>query len=214
MCIYKGGRHGWSFVARLSNCDTKHWMNESGQWWFDKNEAFGKTTDPSDNTDMISPLFWLLNGSDFKITRSDDSMHAPLLQTIDNCLGSQTLRSKVTNYGDFRNGKVWPEGKCLGKCKVQYGGQYQMTEGFGKATCSGEMQAADEVGFWCEWGWSGAVIMIGGARGACGRTDHGIGVTTAKKASFKKEDGRPEYDFGNSGWGSHTRSYSLNLWIK
>lgn len=31
------------------------------------------------------------------------------------------------------------------------------------------------------------MIMIGGARGACGRTDHGIRVTAAKKASFKKK---------------------------
>lgn len=29
--------------------------------------------------------------------------------------------------------------------KVQYGGKYQITEGFGKATCSSEMEAADEV---------------------------------------------------------------------
>lgn len=184
-------------------------MLDTGHWWYDRKEAFGKTTNPSGNTDMISPLFWLLNGSDFKITRSDDSKHIALLQTTSNCLGGQTFRSKVTNYGDFRNDKVWHMGQCLGTCKVQYSGPYQITDGFGKATCSGDMQAADEVGFWCGWGWSGAVVMIGGAQGACGGCEHGIGITTAKQASFSS-NGRPEDDFGDSPWGWDARSYSLN----
>ena len=189
-------------------------MLDSGHWWYDRREAFGETTDPSGNTDMISPLFWLLNGSDFKITRSDDSEHTALLQTTDNCLGGQTFRSKVTNYGDFRNGTIWPNARCLGTCKVQYDGQYQITDGFVRASCNGSLQAADKVGFWCEIGWSGSVIMIGGAGGACGTTYHGIGITTAKEASFSEENGRAEDDFGNSPWGSSERSYSLNLWIR
>ena len=46
------------------------------------------------------------------------------------------------------------------------------------------------------------MIMIGGAGGACGITHHGIGITTAKEASFSAENGRAEDDFGNSPWGS------------
>ena len=61
--------HGWTLIARFSNNDTFHWMNDSGLWWYDKNVTSGETTDPSNNADMISPAFWLVNGTEFKITR-------------------------------------------------------------------------------------------------------------------------------------------------
>ena len=150
-CDFTHARHGWNLIARFSDTDAVHWMLDSGYWWYDRREAFGVTTDPSGNTDMISRLFWLLNGSDFKITRSDDSEHTALLQTTGNCLGIQTFRSKVTNYGDFRNGTIWPKPRCLGTCKVQYGGQYQSTDGFVRASCNGSLQAADEVP--APWSW-------------------------------------------------------------
>ena len=204
----------WTLLARFSNSDTKNWMNDSGYWWYDSTKAAGETADPSINVDMISPAFWLVSGSEFKITRSDDFGHTPLLQTTGNCLSGQTFRSKITSYGNFRNGSVWSDTKCLGKCKVQYGGQYLTTEGFGQASCSGDLQAADEVGFWCGWDWSGSVIMIGGGGENCSNTDHGIGITVAKLPSFKMmEDNRKEADFGNKGWGFKTKNYSLNLWI-
>ena len=182
-------------------------------------EAVGETADPSNNADFISPAFWLASGNELKVTRSDDSNHTPLLQTTDNCLGGQTFRSKITSYGDFTNSATWANNKCLGSCKVQYGGQYQTTEGFAQAACSGNIQAADKIGFWCDWGWSSSVIMIGGGGrgggGSCSGADHGIGVTVAKRASFEiEEEGRREYDFSNDPWRSTTRSYSLNLWIR
>ena len=122
--------------------------------------------------------------------------------------------SKITGYGNFRNGSVWSKGECLGKCKLKYGGQYLTTEGFGKASCSGDLQGADEVGFWCNKGWSGSVIMIEGGGTSCSGADHGIGTTVAKLASFKfKENNRRESDFSNDAWGSISKSYSLNLWI-
>ncbi|XP_022803942.1 uncharacterized protein LOC111341251 [Stylophora pistillata] len=204
----------WTLLARFSNSDTKNWMNDSGYWWYDSTKAAGETADPSINVDMISPAFWLVSGSEFKITRSDDFGHTPLLHTTGNCLSGQTFRSKITSYGNFRNGSVWSDTKCLGKCKVQYGGQYLTTEGFGQASCNGELQAADEVGFWCDWRWSGSVIMIGGGGAVCSRADHGIGTTVAKLASFEiKENGRRESDFSNDAWGQITKNCSLNLWI-
>ena len=116
-------------------------MNDSGHWWYDRTKDIGETADPSNNADMISPAFWLLNGSELKLTRSDESQHTPLLQTTGNCLGGQTFRSKITSYGDFRNGTVWANDKCLGKCTIQYGGQYQKTDGFQQAACTvGEIQ--------------------------------------------------------------------------
>ena len=178
----------------------------------------GTTYSPSINADMISPSFWLVSGREFKITRSDDPSHTPLLQTTGNCLAGQTFRSKITSYGDFRNGKVWASDQCLGSCTVQYGGQYKSTDGFQQAECSGNIQSANNIGFWCDWDdGDGSVMMIGGGGSACDRADHGVGITEANSASFVEDGGSEiEYDFG---YGAYTgnapsQSYSLNLWIR
>ena len=210
-------------IARFSNNDGKNWMADSGDWWYDRSSASGATTDPSVNADMISPAFWLLKGKEFKITRSDDSSHTPLLQTMGNCLGEKTFRSKITSYGDFRNGKVWSSDRCLGSCTVQYGGQYKTTDGFQQAECSSNAQSSNKIGFWCDWGHSGgdgSVMMIGGGGSGCNRADHGIGITEQDAASFvAKSSEETEYDFGNNalterGQTQPSRSYSLNLWIR
>ena len=96
----------WTLLARFSNSDTKNWMDDSGDWWYDSTQAAGETADPSYNEKMISLGFWLVGGTELKITRNDDSGHTPLLQTRGNCLSGKTFRSKVTSYGDFRNGSV------------------------------------------------------------------------------------------------------------
>ena len=114
-------------------------MGDQGKWWYDRLTTVGTTTDPSINSDMISPAYWLVSGREIKITRSDDQNHVPLLQTTGKCLAGQTFRSKVTSYGDFRNGKVWASDQCLGSCTVKYGGQYKSTDGFQRAECSGDM---------------------------------------------------------------------------
>ena len=59
---------------------------------------------------MISPAFWLVRGNEFKITRSDDPIHTPLLRTTGNCLGSQTFRSKE---GSGREHPLSPMSQCL-----------------------------------------------------------------------------------------------------
>ena len=207
---------GWTLIARFSNTDLKNWMDDPGHWWYDLRVAVAETTDPSVNADMISPAFWLASGNELKITRSDDPSHTPLLQTKGNCLAGQTFRSKITGYGDFRNGKVWASDQCLGSCTVQYGGQYKSTDGFQQAKCSGDIQSANKIGFWCDWsGGDGSVMMIGGGGSNCERADHGIGITEADAASFVG-DGAIEYDFGydaNIG-NAPSQSYSLNLWIR
>ena len=166
---------------------------------------------------MISTAFWSVSGREIKITRSDDPSHIPLLQTTGNCLGGQTFRSKITSYGDFRNGKVWARDQCLGNCTVQYGGQYKSTDGFQQANCNEDIQSADKISFWCDWAGDGAVMMIGGGGSSCARADHGIGITETNAASFVELVGVPtEYDFGYNAF-SHTppnQSYSLNLWIR
>ena len=205
-------------IARFSNKDGKNWMADSGDWWYDRRYASGATNDPSVNADMISPSFWLLKGGEFKITRSDDSSHTPLLQTTGNCLGGQTFRSKITNYGDFRNGTVWSSNRCLGSCTVQFGGQYKTTDGFQQAECSSNIQSSNKIGFWCDWdGGDGSVMMIGGGGNGCNRADHGIGITEANEASFVDPgSSHTEYDFGYEArtGNAPTQSYSLNLWIR
>ncbi|XP_068747108.1 uncharacterized protein [Montipora capricornis] len=171
----------WTLTARFSNNDSKNWMIDSGKWWYDKNVEFGETANPSSNTDMISQAFWLVSGQEFKITRSDDPQHTALLQTTGDCLGGQTFRTKITSYGDFRNGRVWASDRCLGNCRIQYGGQYDTTDGFEQASCNGN---ATQIGFWCDWSGDGAVLMIGGGGATCNRADHGIGITEANQASF------------------------------
>jgi len=127
------------------------------------------------------------------------------------------LRSKITSYGDFRNGTVWASNECQGNCTIQYGGQYQTTEGFVQASCSGEILSANGIGFCCNWGADGAVMMIGGGGSNCARADHGIGITEAVSSSFN------DYGIGEGDFGSFTaarsasvltNSYSLNLWIR
>ena len=212
---------GWTLIARFSNSDNKNWMEDTGFWWYDQVIAMGPTTDPLNNADMISSAFWLVSGEEFKITRSDDPSHTPLLQTTGKCLAGQTFRSKIRSYGDFRNGSAWAFDKCLGSCTVQYGGQYKSTGGFQQAECSGKIQSANNIGFWCasipngKWG-DGSVMMIGGGGSACARADHGVGITETDIASFVDfGNQQTEYDFG---YNAHTESvqsqaYSLNLWI-
>ena len=188
-------------------------MRDDGRWWYDQQIAIGATNNSSENDDMISTAFWSVSGREIKITRSDDPSHTPLLQTTGNCLAGQTFRSKITSYGDFRNGTVWADNQCLGSCTVQYSGQYISTEGFQQANCSGDIQSAKEIGFWCDWGGDGAVMMIGGGGWNCARADHGIGITEANRASFVYS---AEDDFGYDAWttNAQTQSYSLNLWIR
>ena len=214
-CDMTTSGQAWTLIGRFSNNDTKNWMNDSGEWWYDKNVDVGDITNPLANTDMLSSAFWLIGGVEFKITRSDDLLHTALLRTSGNCLGGHTFREKMKSYGNFRNGRVWASNKCQGNCNVQYGGRFQTTDGFGQATCSGSIQNATRVGFWCDWSsGDGAVLMIGGGGSSCHRADHGIAITEAEQASFL-ETGQGEYDLGNeaNAGTANNKAYSLNLWI-
>ena len=135
------------------------------------------------------------------------------MQTTGGSLGGKTFGTKITSYGNFRNGTVWAKNDCQGDCDVQYGGQFQTIRGFGQATCDGSIQNATQVGFWCDWGnGDGAVLMIGGGGSSCRRADHGIGITEAGQASFFS-GGQEEHDFGDWRASSRSKTYSLNLWI-
>ena len=213
----------WTLIARFSNNDTKNWMEDNGTLWYDRVEAYGNTLDPSDSADMISEAFWLQEGSEFKITKSDDATHTTLLTTTGNCLNGTTFRAKMKSYGEFRGEKIWASDKCLGSCSVSYGGDYTKVEGFDQSQCDGTFQTKDKIGFWCDYSsgadhtkTGGSVIMIGGDGPSCSHTGHGIGITGTDYARFAPKNGgnRPEYDFGNHPFnGVPTNLYSLNLWV-
>lgn len=189
-------------------------MLDSGEWWFDKTSLYGDSTNATIDADLLAPAFWLVKGSQIKITRTDDSNHTALLNTS-TCLGFQTFRTKITGFGNFRNGAVWTSNQCLGSCNVGFGGQYATTVGFWKAECvGGQIQEKNKIGFWCDYdAGDGAVMMIGGGGSTCERADHGIGVTEAEAASFR-ETGQGEQDFGDTADGVKSTSYALNLWVK
>ena len=44
---------GWTLVSRFSNADTKNWMEDTGQWWYDEVTPQGTTTSPTANLDML-----------------------------------------------------------------------------------------------------------------------------------------------------------------
>ena len=188
-------------------------MNDQGTLWYDRVEAYGNTLDPSDNADMISEAFWLQQGSEFKITKSDDATHAALLTTTGNCLNGMTFRNKMKSYGEFRGTKKWASNKCLGNCPVSYGGDYTKVDGFAQSQCDGDIQSKGKIGFWCGYSsGDGAVLMIGGGGSGCDRADHGIGITEDDLSRF--EGSVPEFDFGNDANGFPTKLYSLNLWVR
>ena len=210
---------GWTLIARFSNNDGKNWMIDA-KFWYDKMYNYGSTLDPSYNQDMISEAFWTTLANEIKITRSDDSKHTALLETTNNCLQGNTFRQFITSFGNFRNRAVWASNRCLGSCEIKYGGQYQSTTGFNMHGCSSDIQSSDYIGFWCDWDQGdGAVMMIGGGGIACGRADHGIGITEEDEAKF---GGTKSYlDFGHEQAEGPTydeskaqKSYALNLWVR
>lgn len=161
----------WILIARFSNNEAANWMDFQGSWWYDVSAGIGNKTDPSSNADMISPAFWLVSGKKFKISRSDDPQHTPLLETTGECLGGRSFRHKMTTFGDFKDRRVWASDRYKGTYMVQYGEQYQTTDGFQKANCNRTLQSAKQIGFWCDWGdGGGSVIMIGGG-GKCRSRD-------------------------------------------
>ena len=204
---------GWTLVARFSNNDTKHWITNAS-FWYDRETPYGNVSSPFSNTDMISTAFWKVKGDEMKITRSDDFNHTALLQTRSNCLQGRTFRSKITNFGNFRNGTVWASYKCRGNCPVTYGGKYRNTTGFEKYKCSANIQSGNFIGFWCHWIGDGSVMMIGGGGTNCDRADHGIGITEENEAKFgPRHDGYGDFGNINNYTSTAPTSYSLCLWV-
>ena len=204
---------GWTLIARFSNADSKNWMQNSGSWWYDRTTSYGSVTSTSNNYDMISPAFWLVQGSDIKLSRSDDSSNRGLLITS-SCTGGRTFRSFITSFGNFRYSTTWNGNACRRSCHIHYyGGSFSSTNGFGQVHClNSKIGGWNYLSFWCDWSnGDGAVMMIGGGGDSCNRADHGIGITEANEASF--DTSFPQSDFGDDS-GSGTSSYSLNLWYK
>ena len=203
---------GWTLIARFSNGDSRNWMQNSGSWWYDRTISYGSVTSTSNNYDMISPAFWLVQGNYIKVSRSDDSSNTGLLET-NSCTGGRTFRSFITSFGNFRYSTTWNSNACRQRCSLNsHSGSYRYTQGFSHIHCNGNIGGSDYLSFWCDWdGGDGAVMMIGGGGSSCSRADHGIGITEADDASFHTSF--QQSDFGDESH-SGTSSYSLNLWYK
>jgi len=205
---------GWTLVARFSNADSKNWIT-NGDLWYDRTDELGAVTDPSVNADAMSAAFFGVTATELRITRSDSSSHKSLLTTTNNCLQGQSVRDKITSFGNFRSG-VWASDQVRGTCSAVFQNEYQNTIGFGRAGASGcDIGDPSGISFFSDWsGGDGAVIMIGGGGANCGRADHGIGVTEANEAQFGPfAGGDNSADFGNDA-GQFTSSYSLNMWVR
>ena len=190
-------------------------MRPNGQWWYDVTTPQGLYDNPSQNVDGISAAFWLLKGSQFKIRRSDDSAHTALLKSSAECLNNHAFRTKITGYGNFRNGVVWASNKCRGSRDVTFGGDYKTTNGFKYAThsCTADIGGANKISFWCDWSnGDGSVMMIGKGGNSCGRADQGLGITEKNAAKFSNSQSSACHDFGEAI--SVKRNYGLNLWVR
>ena len=205
---------GWTLVARVSGDDAANWMLDTGEWWYDRVMEAGTPTSRNANADALSAAFWTVKATELKITRSDNNNDAYLFISNGNCLGGQTLREKITGYGNFRNGVIWGVDTVKGTCPGLFGNNYANTAGFAQAKCAmGLIGGPDSISFWADFGQGdGAVIMIGGGGGSCSRADHGIGVTEANSASFT-DGGTGEADFGNDA-GQPGKGFSLNLFVR
>ena len=170
------------YWARLSNSDTIQigWICKLGSWRHDHGVGISYAKDDSSTNiaDMISTAFWLVSGKNFKLTRSDDPHHTPLLQT--NCV-----------WVDFHSDAKWQSSMTLEiarsrriadagvlSCMPQYHDGRQTTDVFQQANCSAPLKRADQIGFWYHWGdGDRSVKMIGGGGGNCSRAVHRIGKT-------------------------------------
>ena len=97
---------------------------------------------------------------------------------------------------------------------MSYAGRFEETVGFKQAKCSGRIQSAKKVGFWCAIESSGSVMMIGGGGQPCTLGDHGIGITSIRDRSFEIKGSADRNDFGDVATSSPETGYSLNLWIQ
>ena len=97
---------------------------------------------------------------------------------------------------------------------MSYDGRFEETVGFKQANCSGKIQGADKIGFWCAIESSASVMMIGGGGQPCTLGDHGIGITRTKARSFRIESSANRNDYGDEATSSPETGYSLNLWIQ
>ncbi|XP_065070644.1 fibropellin-1-like isoform X2 [Rhopilema esculentum] len=205
---------GWTLIARFSNADTKNWMQSSGLFWYDQG-VYGSTTSPSTNADMINRAFFDTAGNDIKLSRSDVSAHSFLLYAAGCFSSAATFRDKMSSYGNFRNNVRWlpTNDGCRGSCTITSYGSVSGVAGFSQYSCSGDLKPSNTLGFWCHYSTGdGAVLMIGGGGSACGRADHGVGITEANYPVFA--DSTPNYDFGDEANNAQATTYALNLWIR
>ena len=54
----------WTLIARFSNSDAKNWMEDSGEWWYDKTVGVGGISNTSVKINLREKTPW--QGSSFR----------------------------------------------------------------------------------------------------------------------------------------------------
>jgi hypothetical protein len=206
-CDMSGG--GWTLVARFGNGDAANWMLGSGHWWYDKISESGAVLTPFQADDMIARGFWSVAADELKLARSDFAKPYPVAQSKGQCLGNKTFRTFITSFGDFRNQAPWGNDSAAGICSADYLNAYKTTFGFSRVDCKGgQIGGADKLGFWVDWGSSGAVILLGAGGSACGDASSGIGTSLSPAAKLGTGG-----DVGHEGK-SNDPGYGINLFVR
>jgi hypothetical protein len=111
-CEMKLGGGGWTMVAKLTNQDDKHWIDDKSSWT--GGSAYGNAADLSSGQDAKSPAWGALAATEFLLTDDAHKATGGYLQTTSSCLGGQTMSQFFTtalaNYPDFSGDNYF--GQC------------------------------------------------------------------------------------------------------
>ncbi len=102
-CEMKLGGGGWTMVAKLSNQDDKHWIDDKSSWT--NVIPYGNAADLSVDQDAKSPAWGAITASEFMLTDNANKATGGYLQTTTGCVGglsmSQFFTTALANYPDF-----------------------------------------------------------------------------------------------------------------
>ncbi len=102
------GGGGWTLVSKMSNQDTKHWVNAKISWT--SATTYGSTTSLSAGQDAKSPAWGTVPASDFLLTDDVSYAGGKYVTTTSSCVGNATMSQFFTtalaNYPTF-SGQTW-----------------------------------------------------------------------------------------------------------
>ncbi len=91
MSLYGGG---WTLVAKMTNQDSKQWVNARASWT--GTDAYGDTTSLDSGADAKSLAWGILPASEFLFSDNQNIDAGRYVATTSNCIGNQTLADFFT----------------------------------------------------------------------------------------------------------------------